>query len=156
MDKDINNILSLKTIDVSNLQIENKDNLFKTMAKMFYDANCIRNEKAFIEALYKREKSGSTYMGNGLAIPHGKSDTVIKPSIAFLRFKPFIYDKDEIEKAEIALMLAIPASTEQKEYIGMLANITRLFLDEEFLEKLKTEKDKKIILNEFKDRYKNI
>ena len=156
MDKDINNILSLKTIDVSDLQIENKDNLFNIMAKMFYDADCIRDEKTFIESLYKREKSGSTYMGNGLAVPHGKSETVVKPSIAFIRFKPFIYDKEENEEAEIALMLAIPSSTEQKEYIGMLANITRLFLDEEFLVKLKTEKDKNIILNEFKDRYKNI
>ncbi|MCR2032937.1 PTS sugar transporter subunit IIA [Anaerofustis stercorihominis] len=156
MDKDINNILSLETIDVRDLQIENKDNLFKTMAGMFYDAGCIKNEIAFIEALYKREKSGSTYMGNGLAVPHGKSDTVVKPSIAFIRFKPFIYDKEDNEEAEIALMLAIPSSTEQKEYIGMLANITRLFLDEEFLVKLKTEKDKNIILNEFKDRYKNI
>ena len=126
------------------------------MAGMFYDAGCIKNEIAFIEALYKREKSGSTYMGNGLAVPHGKSDTVVKPSIAFIRFKPFIYDKEDNEEAEIALMLAIPSSTEQKEYIGMLANITRLFLDEEFLVKLKTEKDKNIILNEFKDRYKNI
>ena len=156
MNKNITDILSLETIDINDIHIKDKDHLFKTMAKMLYKCNCIKNEEAFIEALYKREQSGSTYMGNGLAIPHGKSETVVKPSIAFLRFKPFIYDKKENEEAKIALMLAIPASTEQSEYISMLANITRLFLDEEFLENLKTEKNKNIIMNEFKDRYQNI
>jgi len=156
MDKDINNILCLDTIDINDSDIKDKDDLFRLMTKMLHNANCIKDEESFIEALYKREESGSTYMGNGLAVPHGKSDTVIKPSIAFARFKPFIYDKSENEETNIALMLAIPDSTEQKEYIGMLASITRLFLDEEFLEKLKTENDKEIIFKEFENRYKNI
>ena len=156
MKQDINEILCTDTIDVSDVEILNKDNLFKKMADMFQKANCVKDSKEFVKALSEREKSGSTYMGNGLAVPHGKSATVIKPSIAFCRFKPFVYDKDDGEDAQIALMLAIPESTEQKDYISMLANITRLFLDEDFLNTLKTEKNKNIIMDEFKIRYENI
>ena len=156
MKKDINEILCLETIDISDKEISNKDNLFNTMSDMFLKAEKIKDKTSFIEALYEREKTGSTYIGNGLAIPHGKSETVQRASIAFCRFKPFLYDNNKEEMAQIALMLAIPKSTEQKEYISMLANITRLFLDEDFLEKLKTEKDKNIIMQEFEKRYKQI
>ncbi len=150
---DLNEFLSVDTIDISGRRFNDKNDLFAFMTEILFHANCINDRQAFMDALYEREKTGSTYMGNGLAVPHGKSISVLRPSIAFCRCSPFKYDKDEDdETTQIVLMLAIPESTEQSEYINLLAQVSMLFVDEEFLEIVNTEQDKRIILDEFYNR----
>lgn len=150
----IEEILSQETMDISDSQMKNKTQLFRFMASMFWEAGKIYDQECFLTSLFEREDTGSTYMGNGLVVPHGKSETVRTPSIALCRFRPFVYNEDqEDEIAEIALMLAIPSSTDHDVYLGMLADITRLFLDDEFLEFLKKETDKTKVLEEFSKRY---
>ena len=72
-------------------------------------------------------------MGEGIAVPHGKSSTVVKASAAFCRCKPFQYESnDEQGKVWLIIMLAIPKGTNDDTYVRSLANISRLLINSRF------------------------
>ena len=116
----LSDVLKIETIDVSDRKITKKDELFDFMTELLKKSGRITSKEKFISALYERERTGSTYMGNGIAVPHGKSSCVISPTAAFCRCSPFVYDDNDDEVVDISLMLAIPEYTEQKEYIKIL------------------------------------
>ena len=45
----------------------------------------IRDKEAYKKGLYEREDEGSTYVDNGITVPHAKCDCVTRPSLAALR-----------------------------------------------------------------------
>ena len=47
----------------------------------------IRDKEAYKKGLYEREDEGSTYVDNGITVPHAKCDCVTRPSLAALRLK---------------------------------------------------------------------
>ena len=61
--------------------------MFETLAAKFEAAGIVTDAKQYIKALEERETLGSTYMGNMIALPHGKCDAVVKPGIGFCRCK---------------------------------------------------------------------
>mgnify|MGYP002237755815 CR=1 FL=1 len=67
--------------------------MFDVMTAKFEEAGFVSDAKAYKDALEYRESLGPTYMGNFVAIPHGKCKEVLKPGIGFCRCKkPFIYE----------------------------------------------------------------
>lgn len=120
-----------------------KNELFSNMAQMLLQAGRIMEKDAFLQALYQREDTGSTYMGNGIALPHGKSDTVTEPTVAFCRCKnAFPYESDgETGEVDLIFMLAIPKATETNEYLRVLANLSRLLVHEDFVASLRKAPD---------------
>ncbi|MGI9951890.1 PTS sugar transporter subunit IIA [Moorellaceae bacterium AZ2] len=115
-----------------------KDALFRTMVSLLYRAGKIRCEDAFLKAVYAREALGSTYMGNHIAIPHGKSDTVVSPTIAFCRSQQgILYETvPEPKYANLIFMLAVPDRTGPDEYIKVLARLARLLIHDEVIKGL--------------------
>ena len=72
---------------------KDKENMFDVMTAKFEEAGFVSDAKAYKDALEYRESLGPTYMGNFVAIPHGKCKEVLKPGIGFCRCKePFIYE----------------------------------------------------------------
>lgn len=125
-------------IDLQSESFTNKDELFSHMVDMLYQEACIENRDAFLAALYTREETGPTYMGDGIALPHGKSKTVTHPSIAFCRTqKDFNYESCGEEGAvRLIFMLAIPSETPTDQYLRVLANLSRLLVYEDFVQDL--------------------
>lgn len=109
-----------------------RDALFRQMAHRLLDTGRIGDLAAFVEALEHRESLGSTYMGNGLALPHGKSATVTQPSVVFWRLaEPMTYvSADESGPVTRAVMLAVPEGGEQ-EHVRALATLARMLMDDE-------------------------
>lgn len=134
----ISNVIIPETVDLNIENIKCKDELFQYMASLFKKAGKIKSEKKYLESLYEREGIGPTYMGNNIAIPHGKSDTVISPAIAFCRSNDGILYKshDEVGTAKLIFMLAIPKSTAPNDYIKVLSTLARLMMYEEFMDAL--------------------
>jgi mannitol/fructose-specific phosphotransferase system IIA component len=61
-------LLSMKNIKV-NCKADQKENIIRQVGQMLVDSNYVN--QGYVEAMIKREESVSTYMGSGLAIPHG-------------------------------------------------------------------------------------
>lgn len=95
-------------------------------------------DESYIPAMLEREKLVSTYMGMGVAIPHGTSQakgTVKKSGIVCLQYPHGVYFGSE--KAQLIFGIAGVGD----EHLEILANICTMLEDEKVLEELKTTKD---------------
>lgn len=92
-------------------------------------------DKTYIDAMQEREKLVSTYMGMGVAIPHGTSqakDTVKKTGIVLMQYPEGVDFGDE--KAQLVFGIAGIGD----EHLDLLSKICEMLEDEEILETLKT------------------
>lgn len=104
----------------------------------------IRNK--LIEVLLAREALGSTAIGQGVAIPHGKCESVAKLTAALGISKSGIdFDSLDGEPAYIFFLLAAPIDSAGP-HLKALQRITRLLKDKYFRDNLKSAKDEKAIL----------
>lgn len=146
--QNISKTLDEKLLDISEHEVKDKKEMFQYMAEILHRASCIEETEEFISALYEREEMGSTYIGDGIAIPHGKSRAVHHAAIAICRFKPFLYiSSEDCEMVELAVMLAIPSQMKSDDYMELLTGIMRIFMDDEFVGVLRTSSDKMEILD---------
>ena len=152
---DFSTILSNQTVYLDIDPFHDKQEMFKTLASWYKKTGIILVEQSYIEALYQRENIGSTYMGNMIALPHAKSETVIQPAVLFCRLKePFqYYSHGEKGMVKYIFMLAISAKQSGHDYMKMLAHLAGLLANDEFLKILETAKscqqiiDKAILLD---------
>lgn len=127
-----------ETVDLNIADINDKDTLFAYLTSMLGKTGRITSEQEFMKSLYEREDMGSTYMGNEIAIPHGKSSSVSSATVVFARsIDGFTYvSGGEEGLVKIIFMLAIPGDTEASEYLKVLASLARLLMYESFTEAL--------------------
>lgn len=137
----VSDVIFPETISLDEFKPSSKSDLFDHMSSMFVNAHVIESKAEFIKSLYEREAMGPTYMGELIAIPHGKSHTVTRSAIAFCRTKtPFFYeceDQNDGGPVKLVFMLAVPGSLPSNEYIALLARLARLLVYPKFLSSLK-------------------
>ena len=143
----ISDFLCAKAV-CADLKGTNKHEIIEEMVKLLINAGAIdkKNKAKLIEVLLAREALGSTAIGQGIAIPHGKSDSVNK-LIAGLGIskKGIDFDSLDGDPAYIFFLLIAPIDSAGP-HLKALARISRLLKDKYFRENLKTVKDEKTIL----------
>lgn len=91
-------------------------------------------ERSYVDAMHEREKSVSTYMGNGLAIPHGTNEAksaIRKTGISFVRYpEPIDWNG---KPAEFVVGIAGAGN----DHMALLTKIAHVFLDKEQVAKLR-------------------
>ena len=103
-------------------------------------------DESYIDAMLEREKLVTTYMGMGVAIPHGTSqakETVKKSGIVVMQYPDGVDFGDE--KANLVIGIAGVGD----EHLEILANIAGSLENEELLEELKTKADVDTIMKTF-------
>jgi len=99
----------------------------------------VESRSKMLEAVRQREAEVSTGVGFGIAIPHGISDTVIQPSIAFGRsLKGIEYDSIDQKPVTLIFLLAIPKTKYDQDYLRTLAGLARMLVHKPVIEKLFT------------------
>ena len=99
----------------------------------------IKDKEAYKKGLYAREDEGSTYVDNGITVPHAKCDCVTRPSLAALRLStPVQYNAEDDGKTD--LLFAIAAPRNGSLHVDMLARMMQMLMNEDFVEKLRTAK----------------
>lgn len=99
----------------------------------------IKDKEAYKKGLYAREDEGSTYVDNGITVPHAKCDCVTRPSLAALRLStPVQYNAEDDGKTD--LLFAIAAPQDGSLHVDMLARMMQMLMNEDFVEKLRTAK----------------
>ena len=109
-----------------------------------------REKAHIISALTEREKSMSTGIGNGVAIPHcivSSIDNIV--TIMAISSRGIDFDSIDNIPVKIAILLLVPKS-KLSQHIKTLANIAKLMSDEHFREKLLSIKSPDGILKELK------
>ncbi len=105
-----------------------------------------RSRNKLIDALMTRESLGSTAIGQGIAIPHAKSDCVDKLIAAFgLSKKGVDFDSLDGEPAYIFFLLVAPQDSAGP-HLKALARISRLLKDKYFRDSLRSSLDDKAVV----------
>ncbi|MGF1908622.1 fructose PTS transporter subunit IIA [Vibrio kasasachensis] len=100
----------------------------------------INDRVQFVNAVLEREEHGATALGEGLAVPHGKSDAVVEPCVAIaIVDKPVLWKGiDEDEEVGIIVLLGIPLVHQGDTHIALLAELTSLLIDDDFRDSIKS------------------
>ena len=126
-----------------NQQPVSKEEAIRAAGELLVKQGCVG--EAYVDAMIEREKLVSTYMGMGLAIPHGTSEakgSVKKTGIVLVQYPEGI-DFGE-EKAQLVFGIAGIGD----EHLDLLAKICEALEDEDVLEKMKTTDDVAWILEQ--------
>ena len=141
----------------SELGAVDKEGILKEMTQLLADSNQIDNPKEIVRALLDREALGSTGIGHGVAIPHGKSKAVKKLVAAFgISRKGIRFDALDGELVYLFFLLVAPEDSSGP-HLKALARISRLLRDKFFRESLTRCKDAKEIFQvvELEDQKKS-
>lgn len=95
------------------------------------------HERQILEVLLEREKLGSTGVGHGIAIPHGKLNSVDRLYGMFARLdSPIDFDAIDEQPVDLVFLLLAPESA-GADHLKALARVSRLLRDRAFCEKLR-------------------
>ena len=122
------------------LKATSKKQLLQELATLAGEITNIDSRRIF-EALLQREKLGSTGLGHGVAIPHGKFEQLDKVYGFFGRLKqPIDYDAVDGEPIDLVFLLLAPESA-GADHLKALARISRLLRDSAIVKKLRGTDD---------------
>jgi PTS system nitrogen regulatory IIA component len=100
-----------------------------------------QNERSIFETLLQREKLGSTGIGNGIAIPHGKLPKLEKLFGLFARLdRPIDFDALDGQPVDLVFLLLAPEGA-GADHLKALARVARLLRDREIARKLRESRD---------------
>lgn len=133
-----------------------KDDVIKGLGKMMYDAGKVNDLNKYIEGLYEREAEFSTGVGNGVAIPHCKSDCVREAAFTLVKLKnPVEWETLDGRPVDYVIMLAAP-NTSDNVHLRMLSRLATNLMDDDFREALKgaetIEEIKELFLSKKEDK----
>lgn len=99
------------------------------------------NERSVLEILLQREKLGSTAVGNGVAIPHGKLAKLGRLFGLFARLdRPIDFEALDGQPVDLMFLLLAP-ETAGADHLKALARVARLLRDPEVARKLRESRD---------------
>lgn len=100
-----------------------------------------QNERAIFDVLMERERLGTTGVGNGIAIPHGKLPTLDRLYGLFARLEhPIDFDAIDERPVDLVFLLLAP-ETAGADHLKALARVSRLLRDKSACEKLRGTDD---------------
>ncbi|MCP4649872.1 MAG: PTS sugar transporter subunit IIA [PVC group bacterium] len=129
----------------ADLKATTKKEIIEELVSSLVDAQIIKDKSKLIKILLERESLGSTGIGQGVAIPHGKSESVKKLVAAFGLSKNGVnFDSLDGEPVYIFFLLVAPEDSAGP-HLKALARISRLLKDKYFRDTLRSAKDEKML-----------
>ncbi len=145
----ISDILEEKLV-VTNLSGGTKDNIINSMVDLVGQSSKVLDKEKVRVAIFEREKIMSTGVGNGFAIPHGKTEGVSDVVAAFgVTAQPIDYQSLD-EKPVRLVFLLVGRDNMVGPHIKLLSRISRLMNKEEFRTKLLEVKTPQEVLETFR------
>lgn len=125
---------------LGNFDAADRDALFEAAARLFELDRHIPRKKVF-DSLIEREKLGSTGLGNGIAIPHGRIKGLREATSAFVRLnQPIPFDAPDSRPVGLFFILMVPAHATDL-HLQILGEVAQMFSDRRLRESLQTESD---------------
>ncbi|MCU1569616.1 MAG: mannitol transporter subunit [Naasia sp.] len=123
-------VLELDRISLSGTA-RTRDDAIREVGAQLLAAGAV--QPAYLDAMFDRENTVSTYMGNYLAIPHGTNeakDTILASALAIVRYdQPLDWDGNEVR-------FVIGIAGKNNEHLGILSKIALVFSEDDEVAKL--------------------
>lgn len=135
----ITDLLDKNSVMLGAAPSDKKQTLEQAVALMAKSGK-IADEEAYKKQVFAREEESTTGIGEGIAIPHGKCDAVIKPGLAAMVI-PNGVDFESLDDEPVTLLFLIAApNTKDNVHLDVLSKLSVMLMDEEFTAKLRAAK----------------
>lgn len=142
----ITDLLKKEGIEL-NGSVANKEEALHKMISLMGKCGNISDLAAYEKAVFAREAEGTTGVGEGIAIPHGKTNAVLTPGLSAMVL-PKGVDYEAMDDAPVDLIFLIAApNTEDNIHLDVLSRLSTLFMDPQFQQSLRTAKTKEEFLS---------
>lgn len=133
----LQDVLDERIIDL-HMKATNKDEALSVLSKRLKDAGYIDDIESFKKDIYQREAEGMTGIGNFVAIPHGKSDSVTNVGIAIGKLDEAIeWETLDGNGVQLIFLFAVSNNHEYaRNHMLLLAEIARKLGNDEAIEEL--------------------
>ncbi|AJG91228.1 PTS fructose transporter subunit IIABC (plasmid) [Bacillus tropicus] len=140
--KRLTDITSLELIETE-LIGETRDDVIDEMIQKLNHVGALHSKIEFRQAIMNREQESTTGIGMNIAIPHGKSEAVKKPSVVFgIKQSGVDWKSLDGTEAKLIFMIAVPKESEGNEHLKILQMLSRKLMDDHYRERLLSVKTK--------------
>ncbi|EHL68247.1 PTS system mannose-specific eiibca component [Bacillus sp. 7_6_55CFAA_CT2] len=134
--KKLTDITSLELIE-TDLKGETRDDIIDEMIQKLKQVGALHSVTEFKQAIMNREQESTTGIGVNIAIPHGKSDAVRKPSVVFgIKQSGIDWKSLDGTEAKLIFMIAVPKENEGNQHLKILQMLSRKLMDDSYREQL--------------------
>ena len=117
------------------LEVSSKKRVFEQVGLLYENHHHIARSQVF-DSLFAREKLGSTGLGQGIAIPHGRIKGIKEAVGAFVRLKqPIPFDAPDGQPVALIFVLLVPDRATDM-HLQILSELAQMFSDKAFRERL--------------------
>jgi PTS system, fructose-specific, IIB component/PTS system, fructose subfamily, IIA component/PTS system, fructose subfamily, IIC component len=135
----ITDLLSPESICL-NGRAENKKDALDQMVDLMAKSGRVGDVEKYRKGVYAREEESTTGIGEGIAIPHCKSDAVIRPGLAAMTLPDGVdFESLDGQPANLFFLIAAP-DTEDNVHLDVLSKLSVLLMDEDFTDGLRQAK----------------
>jgi len=122
------------------LQLSSKKRLFEQAGLLFENQDGVARSLVF-DSLFARERLGSTGLGQGVAIPHGRIKGLKEARGAFLRLaQPVPFDAPDGNPVSLVFVLLVPEKATEK-HLQILSELAQMFSDKALREAMMSAPD---------------
>lgn len=144
---DIGKIVNPDLISLD-LKGKNKAEIIDELSDLLTKDGDVIDKEAFVEDVFKREEEGETGIGQGVAIPHGKSKAVVNTTIAIgLSDHPIEWETLDDKPVSIIILFAVRDQDASTLHLKLLQQVAMLLSDDGFIDNLRNAKTKEEVIN---------
>lgn len=128
-------------LDIRSVKLDgtpkSKQEALDEMVSLMVKSGKINNAEEYRKQVYAREEESTTGIGEGIAIPHGRGESVDRPGLAAMLVKDGV-DFDSLDDEPVTLIFLIAApNTKDNVHLDVLSKLSMMLMDEEFTANLR-------------------
>ena len=136
----ITDLLKKEGIKIGGAPVDKQDAINQMVDLMVKEGN-INDKEKYKAAILAREAESTTAIGEGIAIPHAKTDAVSRPGLAAMTVPNGVdYEAPDDEPSDLIFLIAAP-NTKDNVHLEVLSRLSTLLMDDEFTDSLRKAKD---------------
>lgn len=138
------NVATIKEENIIyDLKVDSVNEIINQLAEKLLGNGDINDKEKFIKAVIERENEIPTSIGDEMAIPHGKSESVVNSTVAIgVLNEKIIWGEESDDEVKYVFLLAIKEGDEGETHLRTLANLSSKLMDKDFVNRLKSAKSK--------------
>lgn len=122
-----------------NASVQTKDEAIDKLVSLHTQAGNLNDAEAYKQAIYTREAQGTTAIGEGIAVPHAKSDSVKTPGLSAITVANGVdYNAPDGKNSDILFMIA--ATMDGDLHLEILSRLMVMLMESEFCDSLRNAK----------------
>lgn len=143
----MDSIINVNVIDL-HLEGSDKDTVMEYMADLINQDGRLTDKEQYIKSVKEREATFTTGIGFGVAIPHGKSEAVKVPTVAFGKCMAGIDWQSVDEKpVYMVFLIAVPKEADSNQHLKILAALSRKLMHDDFRKEILETANKEKVCN---------